>query len=214
MTRAEQIARDIEARIISGEVAQGARLDESALAERYGVSRTPVREALGLLNATGLIRHEPRRGVFVRQPGAAELLEMFEVMAEYEAFAGRLAAARITPAALDVLDAANDRCARAAEAGDADLYYIENAVFHATIYGQTGNGFLERETQRLHDRLRPYRRSQLQLRGRMADSLAEHRSIAQYLRQGDGAGAAEALRAHVAVQGDKFHMLLRTINAA
>jgi len=214
MTRAEQIARDIEARIVSGQEPQGARLDETVLADRYGVSRTPVREALQLLNATGLIRHEPRRGVFVRHPDAADLLEMFEVMAEYEAFAGRLAATRITPAALDALDAANERCAAAAQAGDTDRYYTENAVFHETIYGQTGNGFLERETGRLHDRLRPYRRAQLQLRGRMADSLAEHRAITDHLRAGNSAAAADALRAHVAVQADKFHLLLRQFRAA
>jgi len=213
MTRAEQIARDIEERIVSGDAAQGTRLDETLLAERYSVSRTPVREALQLLHASGLVRHEPRRGVFVRQPGAAELLEMFEVMAEYEAFSGRLAASRITAQALDMLDAANERCAQAAQGGDADRYYTENAVFHATIYGQTGNGFLEKETRRLHHRLRPYRRLQLQLRGRMGDSLAEHRAITGHLRAGDGVAAADALRAHVAVQGEKFHLLLRTIRA-
>ncbi|MBI6629552.1 GntR family transcriptional regulator [Pontibaca salina] len=213
-TRAERIARDIESGIISGEIALGVRLDETALATRYDVSRTPVREALQLLSASGMVRHIPRRGMFVRQPDAAEVLEMFEVMAEYEAFAGRLAAGRITTEALAILDAANMRCATAAETGDADLFYSENVVFHTTIYAEAGNSFLEDEARRLHTRLRPYRRSQLQLRGRMIESLDEHRAIAAHLRQGDGAAAADALRSHVGVQGDKFHLLLRTFRSA
>ena len=113
--------------------------------------------------------------------------------------------------ALAALDAANIRCAKAADTGDADLFYTENEVFHTTIYAEAGNSFLEGEARRLQARLRPYRRSQLQLRGRMTESLAEHCAIAAHLRQGNGEAVADALRAHVGVQGDKFHLLLRTL---
>ena len=214
MRRADSIAAEIERGIVAGEIADGSRLDEAALAARFGVSRTPVREALQSLLAGGLVRHEPRRGVFVQQPGARALLEMFEVMAELEAFVGRLAAGRIRPGALDALGEANDACAKAAEAGDADRYYDANAVFHRTIYAEAGNAFLEGEALRLQARLAPWRRAQLSLRGRMAESLAEHLEITRHLAAGDGARAASALRGHVAVQGEKFHHLLRTLPAA
>ena len=214
MRRADIIAEDIERRIIGGEIEDGARLDEAALGQRYGVSRTPVREALQLLQSGGLVRHAARRGVFVQQPTARALLEMFEVMAEWEGVAGRLAALRIGAGELAALEAANAGCAEAAEAADAERYYAENAVFHRTIYAAAGNAFLEAELARLDDRLRPYRRAQLSLRGRMAESLAEHRQITRHLREGDAEAAGGALRAHVAVQGEKFHLLLRMRDAA
>jgi DNA-binding GntR family transcriptional regulator len=193
MRQAEIIAKDIETRI---------------------VSRTPVREALQLLTASGLVEHLPRRGVFVRQPDLIELLEMFETMAEWEGVAGRLAADRIDSDALDRLDAADIACAAAVEAGDSDRYYTENAVFHGIIYAATANRFLEAEVQRLHYRLRPYRRVQLQQRGRMAQSLAEHRTIAQALADGDGEAAAQALRAHVTVQSERIRLMLGKLNIA
>ena len=209
MRQAEVIARDIEERIASGELAQGARLDEGTIAVRHAVSRTPVREALQLLTARGMVEHLPRRGVFVRQPDLIELLRMFETMAEWEGVAGRLAARRIDTAGLSRLDAADAACATAAADGDVDRYYLENAAFHAVIYAATANPFFEAELQRLHDRLRPYRRIQLRLRGRMAQSLAEHRVIAAALRDGDAETAATALRDHVVVQSERIHLMLR-----
>ncbi len=214
MRQAEIIAKDIETRIAAGELAQGTRLDEETIAARHNVSRTPVREALQLLIASGMVEHLPRRGVFVRQPDLIELLEMFETMAEWEAVAGRLAAARIDSDALARLEDADIACAAAVDAGDADRYYTENAVFHEIIYGATANSFLEAEVRRLHRRLRPYRRVQLRLRGRMAQSLAEHRQIAEALAAGDGEAAAQALRAHVTVQSERIRMMLGKINIA
>ena len=213
MRQAEIIAKDIENRIVSGELAHGVRLDEVRIAARHTVSRTPVREALQLLTASGMVEHLPRRGVFVRQPDLVDLLQMFETMAEWEGVAGRLAAARIDARGLDRLAEAEAACAAAAAAGDADRYYSENAVFHAVIYAATANGFLEAELQRLHDRLRPYRRTQLRLRGRMEQSLAEHRAIAALLRAGDGEAAAAALRAHVTVQSERIHLMLDKVQA-
>jgi DNA-binding GntR family transcriptional regulator len=150
----------------------------------------------------------------VRQPGPVELIEMFEVMAELEAACGRLAALRISDAAIADLHAANDRCQRALEAQDSDGYYRENEGFHAIIYRQSGNSFLEQEALRLHKRLQPYRRVQLRFRGRMKQSMAEHESIVEALMQGDSETAARILRAHVAVQGEKFHQLMASLNSA
>ncbi|MBZ8119373.1 GntR family transcriptional regulator [Roseovarius sp. LXJ103] len=212
--RADSIAAALEEMILSGGAAQGDRLDEHSLAERFGVSRTPIREALQKLARTGLVEHIPHRGVFVHQPGPVELMEMFEVMAELEAAAGRLAALRISDAALSKLHAANIACQAAIDAQDTDAYYTSNETFHRMIYAQSGNSFLEAETLRLFKRLRPFRRLQLRLRGRMAQSMAEHEAILAALEAGRPTAAADALRAHVAVQGEKFHHLMASLRPA
>jgi len=212
--RADAIAEELEQLIFSGEFADGDRLDENKLAKRFDVSRTPVREAFQKLSLSGLVEQLPRRGVFVRQPGPVELLEMFEVMAEIEAVCGRLAARRISDAALDLLQDANAKCQRAVEKGNADAYYRENERFHHLIYKQSGNGFLEQEALRLHKRLRPFRRIQLHLRGRMKQSMSEHKAIVQALIDAEPERVANALRDHVAVQGEKFHHLIASLKAA
>ncbi len=208
------IAGEIEELIFGGTYGDGARLDEAALAERFGVSRTPIREALQKLSLSGLVTQIPRRGVFVRQPGPVELMEMFEVMAELEAAAARLAALRISDAALADLRVANAKCQGAVEAQDHAAYYLENERFHQIIYEQSGNAFLRAEALRLHRRLRPFRRQQLRLRGRLAQSMAEHEEIVAALTRGDAPAAADALRGHVAVQGEKFHYLMSSLRQA
>ncbi len=213
-SRSDLIAETLEDEILRGRFRPGTRLDETRLAEEHGVSRTPLREAFQKLAAAGLIEQQPRRGVFVREVGAVELLEMFEGMAEIEASCGRLAAQRITDAALADLDAANDRCREALEAGESDAYYRENEVFHHLIYEQSGNRFLAAEAGRLHRRLKPFRRTQLHLRGRMAQSMTEHQAIVAALRAGEADRAARLLREHVAVQGEKFHHLMAGLRAA
>ena len=211
--RADAIADELEELIFTGEYRDGDRLDEIRLAERFGVSRTPVREALQKLVASGLAEQLPRRGVFVRQPGPVELLEMFEVMAEMEAVCGRLATMRISEAALRTLGGANEACQRAVEAGDIERYYLENERFHHLIYQQSGNSFLEQEALRLHRRLRPFRRIQLRVRGRMSQSMGEHEAVLQALKSGDPDHTANVLRAHVAIQGEKFHHLMASLKA-
>lgn len=202
---AERIAAELEELILVRDYANGARLDEARLAERFGVSRTPVREALHLLGAAGLVEHRPRRGAFVRNPSPIELMELFEFMAELEASCGRLAARRLAGDALAEIAAANAAC-EAAE--DVAAYYAANEVFHRLIYEQSGNRALRDAALRLQKRLRPYRRMQLNLRGRMAQSREEHRAVVSALAAGEAERAAAALRVHVAVQGDRFHRLL------
>lgn len=212
--RADIIAAELEERIFSGFYANGDRLDEVRLAESFGVSRTPLREAIQGLARSGLVELVPRRGAFVRQPGPVELMEMFEVMAELEAVCGRLAALRISDAALQDLKAANAKCQAAIDAGDPDAYYAENERFHHIIYRQSGNSFLESEASSLHRRLKPFRRQQLRLRGRMPQSMAEHTAILDALEKGNSDSAANALRGHVAIQGEKFHSLMATLKSA
>lgn len=212
--RADTIAKELEELIFDGTFANGDRLDEVSLAERFGVSRTPLREAFQRLAQSGLLQLIPRRGAFVRQPGPAELLEMFEAMAELEAACGRLAASRITSEALDELTEANRQCLAAIEAEDPDRYYAENGHFHEIIYQQCGNSYLENEASRLHRRLKPFRRQQLRLRGRMRQSMAEHEAIVNALTNGDAETAQNTLRNHVAVQGEKFFHLMASLKQA
>ncbi|WP_375230211.1 GntR family transcriptional regulator [Roseobacter sp. S98] len=209
--RSDIIADQLEELIFAGTFKNGERLDEVQLSEKFGVSRTPVREALLRLAQSGLVEHFPRRGVFVRQPGPIELIEMFEVMAELEAASARLAASRISDDAITSLNETNARCLAAVEAQDADLYYRENETFHAIIYRESGNSFLEQECLRLQRRLQPFRRTQLRLRGRLKQSMKEHEQIVAALGQGDGARAAGVVRDHVAVQGEKFHHLMASL---
>ena len=212
--RADSIAEQLEELIFNGTFADGDRLDEVRLAEQFGVSRTPLREAFQRLALSGLVELIPRRGAFVRQPGPVELMEMFEVMAELEAVCGRLAALRISEEALEKLREANSNCQAAVDARDSDAYYAENERFHRIIYQQSGNGFLAQEAAKLHKRLKPFRRQQLRFRGRMAQSMAEHEHIVRALEMGTSDLAADTLREHVAVQGEKFHQLLATLKNA
>lgn len=208
LRRAETIADELEKMIFSGAFQDGERLDEQRLSTHFGVSRTPLREALQRLATSGLVDQLPRRGVFVRHPGPVELMELFEAMSELEAACARLAARRITDEALAQLRQANAVCRTAVLSSDVDHYYDENERFHHIIYEQSGNRFLAQETARLHRRLQPFRRHQLHLRGRMAQSLEEHQAVVDALERGDGDSAANALRDHVAVQGEKFHHLM------
>lgn len=212
--RADNIAEALEELIFDGTFSDGDRLDEVRLAEKFGVSRTPLREAFQRLALSGLVELIPRRGAFVRQPGPVDLMEMFEVMAELEAVCGRLAAMRISDRALEDLRAANTKCQMAIDAGDPDSYYVENETFHRIIYHQSGNSFLAQEAAKLHKRLKPFRRQQLKFRGRMAQSMSEHEAIVTALDEGDADAAADTLRLHVAVQGEKFHNLMASLKNA
>jgi DNA-binding GntR family transcriptional regulator len=206
--RADSIRETLEQLIITGAFADGDRLDETRLSERFSVSRTPLREAFQMLAASGLVQLIPRRGAYVRHPGIVELVQMFEVMAELEGMCGRLAARRLTDEDLVRLNQAAAACESALEGGDADAYYRENEHFHSLLYAASGNSFLASEARRLQKRLQPFRRMQLHIRGRMAQSMAEHRNILAALENGDSAGAEQELRSHIAVQGEKFNDLM------
>ncbi|QIE45221.1 GntR family transcriptional regulator [Pseudohalocynthiibacter aestuariivivens] len=208
---ADKIAKELEHLVFTGAFSDGERLDEIKLSKRFGVSRTPIREAIQKLALSGLVVQEPRRGAFVHQPGPVELIQMFEFMAELESACGHLCAKRISDEALALLDAANEKCQIALDHNDVDLYYLENERFHHLIYKSSGNGFLEQEALRLHQRLKPYRRIQLHLRGRMKQSMEEHHEILKALSDGNGCNAAAALRGHVAIQGEKFHHLMASL---
>ena len=206
------IRDSLEQRIIEGELSIGKRLDEAELSGHYGVSRTPVREALQRLAESGLAEHLPRRGTFVRAPSLTELIEMFEVMAELECMAVRLATRRATSEEIDTLTKSNEACRVEFEVGNTKNYYELNAYVHRQIYKISGNGFLAAEAKRLHDRLRPFRRFQLQVRGRMRESMQEHDIILNAIRDGDVDRASETMRRHITLVGERFHDLVSGFN--
>ena len=203
-----RIRRALENAIVDGRYPPGSQLDPEALAQEYDCSRTPIREALQQLEASGLVRVLPKRGTYVSEWSAGELAERFEVMAEVEAMCARLAARRITDAEFAEFEAVHAACRDLAEAGEVEAYYLRNSDFHHCIYQATHNAFLAQEASRLHAMLQPYRRMQLQVRNRMARSFAEHDAVVAAIRAGDPEAAAEAMRDHVVIQGDRFHDLL------
>ena len=207
-----KIRDSLEQRIVEGELSNGKRLDETELSGFYGVSRTPVREALQRLAESGLAEHLPRRGTFVRSPSLSQLVEMFEVMAELECMAIRLAARRATSNDIDALEKDNETCRAAVAANDTKKYYEVNARLHDRIYQMSGNSFLANEARRLHDRLRPFRRLQLRVRGRMEESMAEHDIILAALRDGDAGRAMETMKKHITIVGVRFNDLVSSFN--
>jgi DNA-binding GntR family transcriptional regulator len=202
---------EIENGIVTGTLAPGSRLDEVQLASRFGVSRTPIREALMQLGAIGLVEIRPRRGAVVVDPGPNRIYEMFEVMAELEGMAGSLASRRYTEEDRVKLLAAHAECELSATSGDTDAYYYDNEIFHHAIYEASHSGFLLEQCKALHRRLRPYRRLQLRVRNRMKVSYVEHNGIIEAILAGEAEKARELLRSHIAVQGDRFGDLVASL---
>ncbi|AKO99170.1 MULTISPECIES: GntR family transcriptional regulator [Marinovum] len=206
-----RIRESLENAIVDGRYVPGTKLDPIQLAEEFGCSRTPIREALQQLEASGLVRIHAKRGTFVSEWNVEELAERFEVMAELESTCARLAARRITNEELAELVSLHERCRRMAEDERYDDYYAENSAFHACIYTATHNSFLAQEALRLHAMLQPYRRIQLRVRNRMKRSYNEHEAVVCAIRNGDDSAASEAMRAHVLIQGDRFHDLVAAL---
>ncbi len=183
--------------ISSGELAPGTMLDEQQLADRYGASRTPVREALRQLATSGMVEVRPRRGVIVRHVTAEEVMDMFEAMAEIEAVCVRLATYRITPLERSRLLRIHEASEAAVEAGDVDAYDALNREFHEAIYRAAHNDFLADQAIAVRTRLNAFRRMQLRQDRRLAKSRAEHDAVMRAIAEGDGDEAARRMRAHM-----------------
>lgn len=210
-TRSESLREAIEEKIAVGKLPPGHHLDETELAREFGVSRTPIREALIQLASMGIVVIRPRRGAVVAEIGPRQLVEMFEVMAEFEAMCGRLAARRMSPAEHASLLAAHQVCKDARNAQDPDAYFYMNEAFHEQIYAGSHNAFLAEQARSLHRRLRPYRRLQLRVRDRIASSYVEHEQVVQAIISGDGERTAGLLRDHIMIQGQRFADLIASL---
>ncbi|MGF1659877.1 MAG: GntR family transcriptional regulator [Rubrimonas sp.] len=203
-TAVEMLVRRLSAGIVEGALAPGVRLDEQSLAERFEVSRTPVREALAQLAAQGLVERRPHRGVVVAGLSMERLLHLFELMTELEGVCARLAALRMTDAERAAL-AADHLAARAlAEAEDSERYADANRLFHLAIYDGAHNPELVGTTRDVRNRLAPFRRAQFQVHGRPSASWREHDAVAQAILARDGEAASAAMRAHIEKVKDAY----------
>ena len=198
-TQSNQLAQQLEEMIFSGQVRPGEKLEEATIAARFGVSRTPVREAIQRLVATGMVEVRRRKGTIVTQLTMPRLIGMIEMMAEMDILAARLAARRATP---EERDGIGEILARARSAvADQQVYTRLNREFHWALYAATHNHYLEDVALRTWKVLQPYRNFRLDQASRRKSSLAEHEAIYEAIRTSDGDLAAQKMGSHVKVGG-------------
>ncbi|MBI0435896.1 GntR family transcriptional regulator [Roseomonas sp. KE0001] len=212
-TRAEALAEALAARIVAAQLPPGLRLDEQALATEFGISRTPVREALRLLATTGLVELRPRRGAVVAAPAAEQLRATFEVLAELEALCARWAALRMTPAERRALDRLHRDMAALVRAGDRPGYGQANRALHGLVYAGAHNDHLAEVALGTHRRLAPFRRAQFAAPQRLSLSHAEHGLVVDALLRGAAAGAEETMRRHILSSGHSWASLAEDVAA-
>lgn len=197
VSHASVIVSTLEEDLLEGRLLPGERLDERKLAVRFGVSRTPVREALQRLAANGIVALSARQAASVIQLDIPDLLDSFEIIAEFEALAAAQAARRISPAQRESLQATNLQAAEYARAQDAEAFNLANAKFHAEIINASHNRMLWAQIRTAQILTSPYRRQVTYQPGRMLASIDEHQAIVDAILSSDGQAAAVNMRRHV-----------------
>jgi DNA-binding GntR family transcriptional regulator len=205
-TRAEELRLQLADEIVRGVLPPGAPLDETEIARRFNVSRTPVREALRQLAASGLIEARAHRGAVVARPSIERLTGMFEAMAELEAICAGLAAERMPPVERHRLEAVHEELRVLSYAGNPDRFHEVNERFHNTIYAGSQNAYIAEMTLATRVRVQPFRRAQFRNLGRLAKSHAEHDRVVVAIMRGDKTGAAAAMRAHIELVRDEYEL--------
>ena len=205
-TRAEELRLQLADEIVRGALQPGAALDELELARRFGVSRTPVREAIRQLAASGLVDARAHRGALVARPSAEHLLGMFEAMAELEGLCARLAAERMMRSERHTLAIVHEEMRALIRIGDPQRFHEVNEAFHATIYAGAHNGYLYEMTLATRSRVQPFRRAQFRNLGRLATSHVEHERIVVEIMRGNRDGAAGAMRAHIMTVREEYQV--------
>jgi DNA-binding GntR family transcriptional regulator len=208
-TSAEEIRRGLADRIISGTLPPGTALDETQLAAEFAVSRTPVREALRLLAASGLIDQRAHAKALVAKPDEEQLAGMFEVMGYLEALCAGLSAVAMQKNERDALDALHGEMGGLVRDGDAARYAEYNDAFHTAIYDGAHNAYLADMTRSTRQRLQPFRRAQFGELGRLLKSHAEHGLIVEAILRGNRQEAEAAMRSHISIVGDAVQRLGR-----
>lgn len=203
-TRTESLRLQLADEIVSGLLEPGQALDEQELARRFGVSRTPVREAIRQLSASGLVQVRPHRSALVALPTQAQLHDMFEAMAELEALCAGLSARNMTAAERRALEAIHQELRGLVHQGDPLRYHERNEAFHGAIYAGTHNGYLADMTLMTRKRVAPFRRAQFRTTGRLGGSWQEHDMVVQAILRGDRQAATDAMRAHISFVRDAF----------
>jgi DNA-binding GntR family transcriptional regulator len=198
------LEKELEKAILGGELAPGGRVNENALAARYGVSRGPIREALRTLQAAGLVVSVPNRGYFVRKVDPEEATHIYEVRAALFGLAGETLARRASDDLIAQLRTRLDAMDEAARARDFDAYYPLNLSFHDFIVEAAGNPVLAAHYRDLVKRLNLFRARSLVQGGGLAVSNAEHRAMVDAVARRDPAFARETFTQHVTRARDRL----------
>jgi DNA-binding GntR family transcriptional regulator len=204
-----EVAEQLRQRIFSGELAPGAFVDEVAVCEQMQISRTPLREALKVLAAEGLIRQEPRRGSFVNEVTEQDLDEIFPVIALLEGRCAHEAALKSTDGDLASLAILHERLQKAAKVQRINDYYEANFAIHEAIILLANNKWLAQVISDLRKILKLARLQQLHAPGRLQQSLSEHLAVFAALQARDAQGAEAAMRTHLTRQREALRELAR-----
>jgi DNA-binding GntR family transcriptional regulator len=198
-TLREQVVDHLREEILSNRLAPGEELGEVALARSLGISRGPLREALGQLAAEGLVTIVPRRGAVVRLLSEQEFVEAYQVREALESLAIKLAVPRLSDRDKAELHLMSEDMERAADAGDSDHFFEVNRRFHSRLVHASGNRKLEEVHGQLVAQMTRLLKQSVALRGGMAQSAAEHRAILEAVDAGDPDLAARLLETHIEV---------------
>lgn len=205
----DQAAERLREQIFSGTLAPGSFLDEAALCDRLEISRTPLREALKVLVAEGLLRHEPRRGCFVAEITTRDVDEIFPVIALLEGRAAYEATAHASDADIAALAVLHERLRDHAAAGRITEYYEANYAIHEALITLADNRWLAQVIGDLRKILRLARHQTLHVPGRLQQSLTEHMEVFGALQRKDCEGAEQAMREHLMAQRDALRDIAR-----
>jgi DNA-binding GntR family transcriptional regulator len=198
-TLRERVFEHLREEILTDALPAGTELHEVGLAQSLGVSRGPLREALGRLAAEGLVTITPRRGAVVTKLSRQEFVEAYQVREALESLAIRLAVPRLSDEDRRMLHDLSEEMVRLADAGDAQGFFEVNRRFHQLIVGASGNERLQEMHRLLIAQMaRLLARSQ-QLRGGLQQSIAEHRAILEAVDAGDAERAARLMEEHIEV---------------
>jgi DNA-binding GntR family transcriptional regulator len=195
VTLSDEVFQALVKAILSGEIEPGARLDEPSICRKFGVSRTPIREALRRLSGTGLVEVTPRKGVTVARIDVEQLNNMFEALGEFEGLCAKLSAVRMSTLEKKRLDVLNTHRQKRIADGDKDFGALNNE-FHETIYLGAHNPSIASVTRSFRQRLAPFRALQF-VPGRTEYSFHEHDEIVRAIIRSDAERAYDLMRDHV-----------------
>ena len=205
----DEAASRLREQIFAGALPPGSFLDEAALCERLAISRTPLREALKVLVAEGLLRHEPRRGCFVAEITERDLDDLFPVIALLEGRAAHEATRKAVAADVAALEVLHQRLQQFASEGLIADYYEANYAIHEAFITLADNRWLAQVIGDLRKILRLARAQTLHVPGRLQQSLAEHLAVFAALKARDCDAAEEAMRNHLLRQRDALRDVAR-----
>lgn len=197
LSTVQRIERELMDDVSAGTLAPGVRLDEAGLAERFGVSRTPIREVLSRLTAHGIAVPGEKRGVFIAEYGREELAQIFEAMHEIESACARIASQRLTLLSRTEIEAAQANCMAAAEAGDRTGYLRANEAFHLAIYRATGNPYMAEIATEFRQRTGPFRAKKFANAQDLINSAKSHEDLIRHIFSEDSVTASKGMRNHM-----------------